>query len=160
MDHTRNIRNAELGNGVRLNDFINLYECKVGNNTKIGTFVEVQKNAVIGNDCKISSHSFICEGVQIGNGVFIGHNESYINDRYPAALNKDKSIKTENDWTLEKTIVEDYASIGTGATIMCGVHIGKRALIGAGSLVLHDIPDDAIAAGNPAKIIRIKENER
>lgn len=160
MDHTRNIRNAELGNGVRLNDFINLYECKVGNNTKIGTFVEVQKNAVIGNDCKISSHSFICEGVQIGNGVFIGHNVSFINDRYPAALNKDKSIKTENDWTLEKTIVEDYASIGTGATIMCGVHIGKRALIGAGSLVLHDIPDDAIAAGNPAKIIRIKENER
>lgn len=160
MDHTRNIRNAELGNGVRLNDFINLYECKVGNNTKIGTFVEVQKNAVIGNDCKISSHSFICEGVQIGNGVFIGHNVSFINDRYPAALNKDKSIKTENDWTLEKTIVEDYASIGTGATIMCGGHIGKRALIGAGSLVLHDIPDDAIAAGNPAKIIRIKENER
>lgn len=159
MENKRNIRDVKLGTHVILNDFINLYECKIGNNTKIGTFVEIQKGAVIGNDCKISSHSFICEGVQIGNGVFIGHNVSFINDRYPSALNKDLSIKAENDWFLEKTIADDYASIGTGAVVMCGIHIGKHALIGAGSVVLHDIPDYAIAAGNPAKIIRIKEHE-
>lgn len=147
-------KDVKLGKNVKLSNFINLYGCAIGDNSKIGAFVEIQKNAVIGKNCKISSHSFICEGVQIKDNVFIGHNVSFINDKYPRAVNPDGSMKDEKDWKVVKIAVKKGASIGTSATILCGVTIGENAIVGAGSLVTKDVPADTIVAGNPAKIIR------
>jgi len=142
-----------LGENVIVRDFVNLYGCEVGDNTKIGTFVEVQKGVKIGKNCKISSHTFICEGVVIEDNVFIGHNVSFINDRYPRATAGDR-LQTEDDWKVESTVVKRGASIGTSATILCGVVIGEEAIVGAGSVVTREVPPRAIVAGNPARILR------
>lgn len=144
----------KLGKNVRLSKFVNLYGCAVGDNTKIGSFVEVQKNAVIGKNCKICSHTFICEGITIKDKVFIGHNVTFINDKYPMATNPDGSMQTEKDWEVVPTIVEEGVSIGSSVTILCGVTIGAGAMVGAGSVVTKDIPPGEIWAGNPAKSIR------
>ncbi|MGH9534142.1 MAG: acyltransferase [Terriglobales bacterium] len=148
---------VRLGAGVKLAKFVNLYGCAIGANSKIGTFVEVQKNAVIGANCKISSHSFICEGVTLEDGVFVGHGVAFINDTYPRAANADGSLQTEADWQVEKTVVKAGASIGSGATILAHVTIGEGAIVGAGSVVTRDVPARAIVAGNPAKILRYLE---
>jgi UDP-2-acetamido-3-amino-2,3-dideoxy-glucuronate N-acetyltransferase len=145
---------VKLGKGVKIYAFTNLYGCEIGDEVKIGTFVEIQKGARIGNRCKISSHSFICEGVQIEDEVFVGHGVIFINDRYPRATTDEGTLQTEADWTCVPTLVKQGASIGSGATILCGVTIGKRAIIGAGSVVTKDVPDDAVVAGNPARILR------
>lgn len=150
----KSLNDVYVGENVRIFDFVNAYGCKIGADTKIGTFVEIQRGAEIGENCKISSHTFICEGVHIGNGVFIGHNVSFINDIYPRAVNKDGSIQQASDWNMIETFVDDCASIGTSATILGGIRIGKNALVGAGSVVTRDVPDNAIVVGNPAKIIR------
>jgi acetyltransferase-like isoleucine patch superfamily enzyme len=149
--------NVQLGKDVKLSSFINLYGCKIGDRTKIGAFVEIQKNSEIGKDCKISSHTFICEGVAIEDGVFVGHNVSFINDKVPRAINKDGSMQTENDWKCEKTLVKKGASIGTSATILCGVTIGEYAVVGAGSVVTKDVPERTIVVGNPAVFLRKAE---
>jgi acetyltransferase-like isoleucine patch superfamily enzyme len=143
-----------LGDNVRLSKFINLYGCIIGNNTKIGAFVEVQKNATVGNNCKISSHSFICEGVEIADDVFIGHGVMFINDRYPRSVNECGGMQNENDWCVIKTLVEKGASIGSNATILCGVVVGANAIVGAGAVVTKDVPSNAIVVGNPARIVR------
>jgi acetyltransferase-like isoleucine patch superfamily enzyme len=145
---------VKLGRGVKIYDFVNLYGCEIGDNTKIGTFVEIQKGAKIGKNCKVSSHTFICEGVNIGNGVFIGHNVTFINDLYPRATNHTGRLQNENDWICTPTKVEDGVSIGSSVTILCGVTIGKNALVGAGSVVTKSVPPNTIVAGNPAKILR------
>ncbi len=145
---------VKLGQDVRLSKFINLYGCEVGDHTKIGAFVEVQKNAKIGNRCKISSHTFICEGVTIEDEVFVGHGVTFINDSYPRATNPDGRLQTEADWKVERTLVKRGASIGSGTTILSKVTIGERAIVGAGSVVTKDVPADAIVAGNPAKVLR------
>lgn len=145
---------VRLGPGVKLSKFINLYGCSVGANTKIGAFVEVQKNAAIGANCKISSHTFVCEGVTIEDGVFVGHGVTFINDTYPRAVNPDGALQTEADWKVETTVVKAGASIGSGATILANVTIGEHAIIGAGSVVTRDVPPRAVVAGNPAKILR------
>jgi UDP-2-acetamido-3-amino-2,3-dideoxy-glucuronate N-acetyltransferase len=143
-----------LGIDVKIFAFVNLYGCQIGDRTKVGTFVEIQKNAFIGRDCKISSHTFICEGVVIGNGVFVGHNVTFINDLYPRAINADNSMQTEADWTVVPTYIEDGASIGSSVTILCGATIGKGSIVGAGSVVTKSIPAGEIWAGNPARYIR------
>ncbi len=148
----KKINNVDLGKDTKIYDFVNLYGCKIGDRTKVGTFVEIQKNVCVGSDCKISSHSFVCEGVTIGNGVFIGHGVVFVNDKYPAAVNDDGTMQTEADWDVINTVVEDGVSIGSGATILCGITIGKQALIGAGSVVTKDVPPGAIIYGNPAKV--------
>jgi len=147
--------NVQLGEGVLIfhPDLVNLYGCKVGPDTKIGTFVEIQKGASIGARCKISSHTFICEGVDIEDGVFVGHGVMFTNDTYPRAVTAEGELQTESDWRVIPTHVKARASIGSNATILCGITIGEGALIGAGSVVTRDIPDYAIAAGVPAKII-------
>jgi acetyltransferase-like isoleucine patch superfamily enzyme len=145
---------VKLGHRVRLAKFINLYGCEVGDNTKIGAFVEVQKNAKIGKNCKISSHTFVCEGVVIEDDVFIGHGVTFINDSYPRATASNGHLQTEQDWKVEPTLVKRGASIGSGATILANVTIGEKALIGAGSVVTHDVPAYAIVAGSPARILR------
>lgn len=150
----RRINNVKFGKDVKVYDFVNLYGCEIGDNTKIGTFVEIQKGVTIGKNCKISSHSFICEGVEIGDGVFVGHNVCFTNDRVPRATTPDGELQTESDWKLEKTFVKDGASIGTGAVILCGVTIGERAIIGAGSVVTKDVPADTVVVGNPAKYLK------
>jgi acetyltransferase-like isoleucine patch superfamily enzyme len=150
----KNINNVKLGENVKIFDFVNLYGCTIGDNTKIGTFVEIQKNATIGKNCKISSHTFICEGVHIGDGVFVGHNVTFINDKIPRAVNPDGSLQTEADWKLEETFVKDGASIGSSATIMCGVTIGENAIVGAGAVVTKDVPPNTVVAGVPAKVIK------
>ncbi|MBM3877756.1 MAG: N-acetyltransferase [Verrucomicrobia bacterium] len=147
---------VKLGADVVLRDFVNLYGCTIGDRTRVGAFVEIQKGVVIGVDCKISSHTFICEGVTIEDRVFIGHNVSFINDRYPRATNPDGSLQTGADWTVEPTLVRKGASIGTGATVLCGVTIGEGAIVGAGSVVTKDIPAGAIVAGNPARPMKRK----
>lgn len=144
---------VKLGKNVKLSKFINLYGCAVGDNTKIGAFVEIQKNATIGKNCKISSHSFICEGVNIEDGCFIGHNVSFINDKYPRATHKGK-LQSENDWKVVRTQVKKGVSIGTSVTVLCGITIGENAIVGAGSVVTKDVPKNAIVAGNPAKLMR------
>jgi len=145
---------VKLGKGVIIRDFVNLYGCTIGDNCKIGTFVEIQKNVLIGNNTKVSSHTFICEGVTIEDNVFIGHNVSFINDKYPRATNEGGAPQSEADWQVVKTLVKRGASIGTSATILCGITIGENAVVGAGSVVTHDVPDNAIVAGNPARVMR------
>jgi acetyltransferase-like isoleucine patch superfamily enzyme len=145
---------VKLGKNVQLGKFINLYGCEVGDNTKIGAFVEVQKNARIGCNCKISSHSFICEGVTVENDVFIGHGVVFINDSYPRATNQSGGLQTEADWKVERTIVKAGASIGSGATILSNVVIGENAIVGAGSVVTRDVAPNTIVAGNPARHMR------
>lgn len=147
---------VKLGKHVKIYNFVNLYGCKIGDNTKIGTFVEIQKNAFVGKNCKISSHSFICEGVIIEDEVFIGHNVNFINDKYPEATTGGM-LQTETDWTVIPTKVKKGASVGTGAVIMCGITIGEKAIVGAGSVVTKDVPPFAIVAGNPAKLIKYEE---
>ena len=142
-----------LGENVKLSKFINLYGCRIGDNTKIGAFVEVQKNADIGKNCKISSHTFVCEGVSIEDDVFIGHGVMFINDTYPRAAS-DGRLQTEADWKVEKTRVRCGASIGSGATILANLTIGENAIVGAGAVVTRDVPADAIVAGNPARPLR------
>lgn len=146
---------VQLGKDVKLAKFINLYGCVIGDFTKIGTFVEIQKNAKIGKHCKISSHTFICEGVTIKDNVFIGHNVTFINDSYPRATSADGKLQTEEDWKVEPTVVEEGASIGSSATILCNVTIGENAIVGAGSVVTRDVPPNSIVAGNPAKFKRL-----
>jgi len=146
--------NVKLGRNVRLHDFVNLYGCEIGDDVKIGTFVEIQKGATIGNRCKISSHSFICEGVTLEEGVFIGHSVTFTNDRYPRATNGTGELQTETDWKCVRTLVKRGASIGSGATLLCGITIGENAMIGAGSVVTKDVPAGATVAGNPARIMR------
>ena len=145
---------VKLGKDVRLSKFINLYGCVIGDNTKIGAFVEVQKNAYIGKHCKISSHTFICEGVTIEDNVFVGHNVSFINDSYPRATAANGQLQTEADWKVEPILVKKGASIGSGSTILSNVTIGENAIIGAGSVVTKDVPADTIVAGNPARVKR------
>jgi acetyltransferase-like isoleucine patch superfamily enzyme len=145
---------VKLGEGVKLSKFINLYGCEIGAHTKLGAFVEIQKRASVGKNCKISSHTFICEGVSIADNVFVGHGVTFINDSYPRATNPDGSLQTEADWKVETTRVQKGASIGSGATILSGIVIGENALVGAGSVVTRDVPPNAVVAGNPAKILR------
>jgi len=145
---------VKLGKNVRLANFINLYGCSIGDETKIGAFVEVQKNATIGRCCKISSHTFICEGVTIEDNVFIGHGVVFINDSYPRATTEDGQLQTEQDWSVEPTLVKQGASIGSGSTILSRITIGENAIVGAGSLVTKDVPADTIVAGNPARVLR------
>jgi acetyltransferase-like isoleucine patch superfamily enzyme len=145
---------VKLGKDVKLAKFINLYGCEVGDETKIGTFVEIQKNATVGRRCKISSHTFICEGVTIEDYVFIGHGVTFINDSYPRATTSTGELQTANDWKVEPTLVKKGASIGSGATILSNVIIGERAIVGAGSVVTRDVPAGAIVAGNPARVLR------
>lgn len=145
---------VKLGEGVKIFAFVNLYGCEIGDYSKIGTFVEIQKGVKIGKRVKISSHTFICEGVTIEDEVFIGHNVSFINDRYPHATNQDGSLQADADWSVDCTLVKRRASIGTGTTILCGLIIGENAIVGAGSVVTHDVPGGAIVAGNPARFMR------
>lgn len=145
---------VRLGKNVKLSKFINLYGCSIGDNTKIGAFVEIQKNAAIGNNCKISSHTFICEGVRIEDGVFVGHGVTFINDTFPRATNLEGDLKTEQDWKVEPTVVRRGASIGSGATILSNVTIGENAIVGAGSVVTKDVPPNVIVVGNPARYLR------
>ena len=151
----RSLVNVRVGAGVKIFNFVNAYGCEIGANTKIGTFVEIQKNARIGANCKISSHSFVCEGVEIADDVFIGHNVTFINDRFPRATAGGK-LQSEADWKCEPTRVERGASIGSSATILCGVTIGAGAIVGAGSMVTKDVPPGAVVAGNPARLLRRK----
>ena len=145
---------VKLGRDVRIYNFVNLYGCEIGDETRVGTFVEIQKGARVGARCKISSHSFICEGVEIEDEVFVGHGVQFINDRHPRATNADGTPQTEADWTLERTVVRRGASIGTGATILGGLEIGERAVVGAGAVVTRAVPAGAVVAGNPARILR------
>jgi acetyltransferase-like isoleucine patch superfamily enzyme len=146
--------NVALGDNVMLNDFINLYGCRIGANTKIGPFVEIQKGSAVGMNCKIQSHSFICEGVMIEDDVFIGHGVMFINDPYPRAVSASGTLQSEADWQVIPTTIKKGASIGSNATILCGVTVGEGAIVGAGSVVTKDVPPGTIVAGNPAKVIR------
>jgi acetyltransferase-like isoleucine patch superfamily enzyme len=148
---------VKLGENVRLAKFINLYGCEVGDETKIGTFVEIQKNACIGKRCKISSHTFICEGVIVEDNVFIGHGVTFVNDSYPRATTTEGRLQTETDWKIERTVIKKGASIGSGATILSKTTIGENAIVGAGSVVTKDVPPNSIVAGNPAKVLRYIE---
>jgi UDP-2-acetamido-3-amino-2,3-dideoxy-glucuronate N-acetyltransferase len=145
---------VKLGENVKMHNFVNLYGCEVGDNTKIGVFVEIQKNAKVGKNCKISSHTFICEGVTIEDNVFIGHSVVFINDSYPRATNGDGGLQTEEDWKVEPILVKRGASIGSNCTILSNVTIGENAIVGAGSVVTKDVPPNAIVAGNPARFLR------
>lgn len=145
---------VKLGKNVKLSKFVNLYGCSIGDNTKMGAFVEVQKNVFIGKNCKISSHTFICEGVTIEDNVFVGHGVVFINDLYPRATNPLGNLQTEEDWKVEPILVSKGASIGSGSTILCNVTIGENAIVGAGSMVTKDVPSNTIVAGNPARVVR------
>lgn len=145
---------VKLGKNVKIRDFVNLYGCEIGDNTKIGTFVEIQKGAIVGKNCKISSHTFICEGVTIEDNVFIGHNVTFINDAYPSATTKDGKLQTEEDWVCVPTLVKKGASIGSSVTLLCGITVGENATVGAGSVVTKDVPANTVVAGNPAWILR------
>jgi UDP-2-acetamido-3-amino-2,3-dideoxy-glucuronate N-acetyltransferase len=160
MKHQNIADDVKMGKNVKVFDFVNLYGCRIGDNSKIGTFVEIQKGASVGNNCKISSHTFICEGVHIDDNVFIGHNVTFINDKYPRSTNQNGSLQTEADWQCIETYIKKNASIGSSATILCGLTIGENAIVGAGSIVTKDVPPFAVVAGNPARIIRmINEKE-
>jgi acetyltransferase-like isoleucine patch superfamily enzyme len=145
---------VKLGRNVRLHGFVNLYGCEIGDDVKIGTFVEIQKGVKIGNRCKISSHTFICEGVTLEDEVFVGHNVTFTNDRYPRATNGNGQLQTEADWACIRTLVKRGASIGSGTTLLCGITIGGNAMIGAGSVVTRDVPPDTVVAGNPARVVK------
>ncbi len=152
--HRQITPDVKLGPGVRIFGFVNLYGCEIGDDSKIGTFVEIQKGAKIGRRCKISSHTFICEGVTIEDEVFIGHGVTFTNDRFPRATNPDGSPQTAADWKCVPTLVKRGAAIGSGATLLCGITIGERATVGAGSVVTKNVPDGAVVAGNPARVLR------
>jgi len=152
-DFSRIAPDVKLGKDVELHGFVNLYGCSIGDGTRVGVFVEIQRNAVVGKHCKISSHSFICEGVTIEDECFVGHHVVFINDRYPAAVNPDGSLQTAADWKVIPTRVCKRASIGSGAVILCGVTIGEGAIVGAGSVVTRDVPPNATVAGNPARLL-------
>jgi len=145
---------VKLGENVKIFSFVNLYGCEIGDNTKIGAFVEIQKNASIGKNCKISSHTFICEGVHIEDNVFVGHNVTFINDLYPRATTPEGKMQTEEDWEVIRTLVKKGASIGSSATLLAGVTVGENSIIGAGAVVTRDVPPSTIIAGNPARVIR------
>jgi acetyltransferase-like isoleucine patch superfamily enzyme len=145
---------VKLGKDVKLAQFINLYGCEIGDETKIGAFVEIQKNSSVGRRCKISSHTFICEGVTIEDNVFVGHGVTFINDMFPRAATESGELQTEKDWKVDKTLVKKGASIGSGSTILANVVIGEHALVGAGSVVTRDVPDHTVVAGNPARVLR------
>ena len=153
-DHLCIAPDVTLGKGVKLAKFINLYGCEVGDNTKIGAFVEIQKNAKIGSHCKISSHTFICEGVIIEDNVFVGHGVTFINDTYPRAVTADGKLQTDADWKVEPTVVKKGASIGSGATILSNLTIGENAMVGAGSVVTKSVPANTVVVGNPARVLR------
>ncbi len=147
-------KNVRLGRDVKLSKFINLYGCEIGDETKIGAFVEIQKNATVGKRCKISSHTFVCEGVTIEDNVFIGHGVTFVNDSYPRATTADGGLQSEADWKVERTLIKKGASVGSGATILSNVTIGENAIVGAGSVVTKDVAPNSIVAGNPAKLLR------
>lgn len=156
-DYQRISADVRLGENVRIFAFVNLYGCTIGDDSKIGAFVEIQKNARIGRAVKVSSHTFICEGVTIEDEVFIGHNVSFINDKYPRATSEGGRLQTDADWNVVPTVVKRGASIGTGSTILCGLTIGENAIVGAGSVVTKDVPANAVVAGVPARVIRIQK---
>jgi acetyltransferase-like isoleucine patch superfamily enzyme len=148
---------VKLGENVQLSEYVNLYGCEIGDETKIGAFVEIQKNARVGKRCKVSSHTFICEGVIVEDNVFIGHGVTFTNDTYPRATAANGALQTEVDWRVEPTVVRRGASIGSGATLLCNLSIGENAIVGAGSVVTKDVPPNAIVAGNPARVLRFIE---
>ena len=150
----RLLKDVELGDGVQIFSFVNLYGCRIGDRTRIGTFVEIQRGAVIGSHCKIQSHTFICDGVEIGDRVFVGHGVTFVNDKEPRATAPGGALQVEDDWDLQRTVVEDGASIGSGATILGGVRIGHDAMVGAGAVVTRDVPAGATVVGNPARELR------
>jgi acetyltransferase-like isoleucine patch superfamily enzyme len=150
---------VKLGKNVCIRDFTNLYGCEIGDDVRIGTFVEIQKGVKIGNRCKISSHTFICEGVTLEDDIFIGHNVTFTNDRYPRATNGDGRLQTDADWACIRTLIKRGASIGSGATLLCGITIGENALVGAGSVVTKDVPSGAVVAGNPARMFRAVQSK-
>jgi acetyltransferase-like isoleucine patch superfamily enzyme len=154
------LTNVKLGKDVKLSKFINLYGCEIGDGTKIGAFVEIQKNAFVGRNCKVSSHTFVCEGVTLEDNVFIGHGVTFINDSYPRSTNNDGSMQTEADWKVESTRVKKGASIGSGSTILSKISVGENAIVGAGSVVTRDVPANAIVAGNPAKVLRYVDSPK
>ena len=151
---------VKLGANVKLSKFVNLYGCEIGDETKVGPFVEIQKNARIGKRCKVSSHSFICEGVDIEDNVFIGHGVTFTNDTYPRSTNSDGTLQTGTDWEVRPTVVRKGASIGSGATLLCNLSIGENAIVGAGSVVTRDVPPNTIVAGNPARVLRSIESQK
>lgn len=152
--HQQIAPDVKLGKNVRIFGFTNLYGCEIGDDVKIGTFVEIQKGAKVGNHCKISSHSFLCEGVTLEDGVFIGHGVTFTNDLYPRATNNSGQLQSEADWKCIKTLVKRGASIGSGSTLLCGITIGERAVVGAGSVVTKDVPPNTVVAGNPARLLK------
>ena len=154
MDFQSIAPDVKLGKNIKISKFVNLYGCEIADNTKIGAFVEIQKNAKVGRNCKISSHTFICEGVIIEDNVFIGHNVTFINDKYPRSTNNNGGLQTEEDWKVDPIIIKKGASIGSGATILCNITIGENAIVGAGSVVTKDVPPNTIVAGNPARVFR------
>jgi UDP-2-acetamido-3-amino-2,3-dideoxy-glucuronate N-acetyltransferase len=153
-DHTQSLNNVSLGEGVKIFKFVNAYGCSIDDNSKVGAFVEIQKGASIGKNCKISSHTFICEGVHIEDNCFVGHGVMFTNDLFPRATNPDGSQQSDEDWTLVETFVQKGASIGSNATILCGITIGENALIGAGAVVVKDVPANSVVVGNPARIVK------
>lgn len=153
-DFQRIAPNVKIGLNSRIHGFVNLYGCEIGDETTIGTFVEIQKGAIIGNRCKVSSHSFVCEGVTVEDGVFIGHNVTFTNDLFPRATNAQGELQTQADWQCIRTLVKTGASIGSGATLLCGITIGENAMVGAGSVVIRDVPANTVVAGNPARVIK------
>ena len=153
MEH-QIINNVKLGKDVKIFNFVNLYGCSIDDYSKIGSFVEIQKNVTVGKNCKISSHTFICEGVHIEDGVFVGHNVTFINDKYPRSVNSTGELQTEEDWKVVETFIKKGASIGSSSTILCGVTIGENAIIGAGAVVTKDVPPNTIVAGVPAHFIK------
>lgn len=158
-DFARIAPDVKLGRDVKIYAYVNMYGCEIGDKTKIGTFVEIQKGVRVGNRVKISSHSFICEGVTIEDEVFIGHGVMFINDKYPRATTEEGELQSEEDWVCIPTLVKQGVSIGSNATILCGVTIGERAMVGAGSVVTHDVPPDVVVAGNPARVIRYLDSK-
>jgi UDP-2-acetamido-3-amino-2,3-dideoxy-glucuronate N-acetyltransferase len=150
----KNLRKVLVGENVKILDFVNAYECTIGDNTKVGAFVEIQRGGIVGKNCKISSHSFLCEGVTLEDEVFVGHGVMFTNDLHPRAVNPDGSMQTDRDWVLAQTLVKRGASIGSGATILAGVTIGERAIVGAGAVVTKDVPADTTVVGNPARQLK------